>query len=139
MNPPMQTGDEWGTGSPGIGCYACSDRPDRCIAGHCRDACATTGRVCSRVVQEATTPVDQSWQACISVTTPPDDKVAACGTVIDAKRETGSKLAAAYCFRGHGLTESGSTMRRLPNSQGIPTARGCAWFAVQVRNVLKRA
>jgi tetratricopeptide (TPR) repeat protein len=48
---------------------------------------------------------DQSWQTWISVTTPPDDKVAACSAVIDAKRETGSKLAAAYCFRGHGLTE----------------------------------
>ena len=48
---------------------------------------------------------DQSWQTCISVTTPPDDKVAACSAIIDAKRETGSKLAAAYCFRGHGLTE----------------------------------
>ena len=31
--------------------------------------------------------------------------MAACSAVIDAKRETGSKLAAAYCFRGHGLTE----------------------------------
>ena len=48
---------------------------------------------------------DQSWQTCIGVTAPPDDKVAACSAVIDAKRETGSKLAAAYCFRGHGLTE----------------------------------
>jgi hypothetical protein len=46
------------------------------------------------VVQGAT-PVDQSWQACISVTALPDDKVAACSTVIDAKRETGSKLAAS--------------------------------------------
>ena len=36
MNPPMQTGDEGGTGSPGIGRYACFDRPDR-IAGHRRD------------------------------------------------------------------------------------------------------
>jgi len=48
---------------------------------------------------------EQSWQTCVSVTTPPDEKMAACSTVIDAKRETGSKLAAAYCFRGHGLTE----------------------------------
>jgi hypothetical protein len=88
---------------------------------------------------EGSVEADQNWQNCISVTTPPDVKVAGCSAVIDAKRETGSKLAAAYCFRGHGLTESGSTMRRLPNSQGIPTARGCAWFAVQVRNVLKRA
>ena len=48
---------------------------------------------------------DQSWQSCISATTPPDDKAAACSAIIDAKRETGSKLAAAYCFRGHGLTE----------------------------------
>jgi hypothetical protein len=48
---------------------------------------------------------DQSWQTCIIVTTSPDDKVKACSTVIVAKRETGCKLAAAYCFRGHGLTE----------------------------------
>ena len=53
----------------------------------------------------ASAQADQSWQTCISVTTPPDGKVAACSAVIDGKRETGSKLAAAYCFRGHGLTE----------------------------------
>jgi tetratricopeptide (TPR) repeat protein len=54
---------------------------------------------------EGSVAADQSWQTCISATTPPDDKVAACSAIIDAKRETGSKLAAAYCFRGHGLTE----------------------------------
>jgi tetratricopeptide (TPR) repeat protein len=53
----------------------------------------------------ASAQADQSWQTCISVTTSPDEKVAACSAVIDGKRETGSKLAAAYCFRGHGLTE----------------------------------
>ena len=48
---------------------------------------------------------DQSWQTCIGVTAPPDEKVAACSAVIDGKRETGSRLAVAYCFRGHGLTD----------------------------------
>jgi len=48
---------------------------------------------------------DQTWQACISTRTAPDDKVAACGTVIEIGCETGKNLAAAYCFRGHGLTE----------------------------------
>ena len=48
---------------------------------------------------------DQSWQACISVTTSPDEKVAACGAVIDAKPDNVGRLATAYCFRGHGLTE----------------------------------
>jgi tetratricopeptide (TPR) repeat protein len=53
----------------------------------------------------ASAQADQNWQTCIAVTTPPDDKVAPCSAVIDGKRETGSKLAAAYCLRGHGLTE----------------------------------
>ena len=48
---------------------------------------------------------DQSWQTCISLTTPPDEKVAACGAVIDAQPENRIRLATAYCFRGHGLTE----------------------------------
>jgi tetratricopeptide (TPR) repeat protein len=47
----------------------------------------------------------QSWQVCIGPTSAPDERVRACSTVIEAGSETGRKLAAAYCNRGHGLTE----------------------------------
>ena len=72
---------------------------------------------------------DQSWQTCISVTTPPDGKVAACSAVIDDKRETGSKLAAAYCFRGHGLTEKrqfDAALSDLNESIRLDPASACA-------------
>jgi tetratricopeptide (TPR) repeat protein len=46
-----------------------------------------------------------AWQACIGTTAKPDDRVSACTVVIDAKTETGRKLAAAYCNRGEGLTD----------------------------------
>ena len=72
---------------------------------------------------------DQSWQSCISVTTPPDEKVAACSAVIDAKRETGSKLAAAYCFRGHALTEKrqlDAALADLNESIRLDPASACA-------------
>jgi tetratricopeptide (TPR) repeat protein len=48
---------------------------------------------------------DQSWQACIAKASTPSDRVTACSSVIDAKIETGRKLAVAYCNRGEGLTE----------------------------------
>jgi tetratricopeptide (TPR) repeat protein len=48
---------------------------------------------------------DRNWKTCVSTTTVPNEKVTACGAVIDAKTETGKRLAVAYCFRGHGLTE----------------------------------
>src|SRR5205085_7052576 len=48
---------------------------------------------------------EQNWKTCVSTATPLTEKVAACGAVIDAKTETGKRLAVAYCFRGHGLTE----------------------------------
>jgi hypothetical protein len=32
-------------------------------------------------------------------------QVSACSAVIDAKVESGHRLAPAYCHRGHGLTE----------------------------------
>ena len=48
---------------------------------------------------------DQSWQTCIGDTTKPNERVAACSTLIDAKAETGKRLAAAYCNRGHDLAE----------------------------------
>ena len=48
---------------------------------------------------------EQLWQSCIGATTTAEDRVTACSAVIDGKTETGHKLAAAYCHRGHGLTE----------------------------------
>lgn len=48
---------------------------------------------------------DQTWQTCVSTATAPDVKVTSCSEIIEARRETGKRLAAAYCFRGHGLTE----------------------------------
>src|SRR3984893_7331317 len=48
---------------------------------------------------------EQVWQRCIAAATAPDNRVSACTSVIDAKTETGRKLAAAYCTRGHGPTE----------------------------------
>ena len=47
---------------------------------------------------------EQNWKTCVSTATPLTEKVAACGAVIDAKTETGKRLAAAYCFRGHDQT-----------------------------------
>src|SRR3954469_23731413 len=48
---------------------------------------------------------DPIWQACVGTATAPNEKVTACSAVIDAKKESGKRLAAAYCFRSHGLTE----------------------------------
>lgn len=38
---------------------------------------------------------DQAWQTCIGTTASPDDRVSACSVVIDARKETGPRLAAA--------------------------------------------
>ena len=56
---------------------------------------------------------EQIWRSCIGAATAPDDRVSACSAVIDAKTETGRKLAAAYCNRGHGLTEKRELDRAL--------------------------
>src|SRR3954464_15835065 len=48
---------------------------------------------------------DPNWQTCNGAATAPNDRVTACSAVIDARSESGHKLAAAYCNRGHGLTE----------------------------------
>ena len=56
-------------------------------------------------VTKASAGDDPSWQACIGTATAPADRVAACNAVIEGKTETGPRLAAAYCNRGHGLTE----------------------------------
>src|ERR1700694_346590 len=73
---------------------------------------------------------DPNWQTCVGAATAPNDRVIACSAVIDAKAETGKKLAAAYCSRGHGLTEKrdlDSAMSDLDEAIRLdPTAR-CAY------------
>src|ERR1700752_2805158 len=61
----------------------------------------------------ASAQASPSWDTCIGAATKPDDRVSACTAVIDAKSETGKKLAAAYCNRGHGLTEKRQLDRAL--------------------------
>ena len=92
----MQTGDEGGLARRGLA----DMRVLTCLTAALLGIAAISAQPPAAFAE-----ADQSWQTCIGVTAPPDDKVAACSAVIDAKRETGSKLAAAYCFRGHGLTE----------------------------------
>ena len=45
------------------------------------------------------------WQSCVGPRALPEQRVSACTGVIEAGTETGHRLAAAYCNRGHGLTE----------------------------------
>src|SRR5258708_2293307 len=47
------------------------------------------------------------WKDCISVTNTGAERLANCTAVIDAKTETGRRLAGALCIRGHELTEKG--------------------------------
>jgi tetratricopeptide (TPR) repeat protein len=66
------------------------------------------GHLRPALAQETPTSTPTStpnWQACISPLSALDARVSACTDVIDAKSETGRRLAAAYCNRGEGLTE----------------------------------
>src|SRR5262245_2512199 len=42
-----------------------------------------------------------AWKACISTTNTGAERFASCTAVIEARTETGRRLAAAYCIRGH--------------------------------------
>src|SRR5690349_596389 len=42
-----------------------------------------------------------AWKSCISTTNTGAERFASCTEVIEAKSETGRRLAAAYCIRGH--------------------------------------
>ncbi|MDB5640649.1 MAG: hypothetical protein JWP51_5557 [Bradyrhizobium sp.] len=80
--------------------------------------------------QEDKTSNDKIWQACIGPVSSPDDRVSACSEIIDAKVETGRKLAAAYCNRGHGLTEKRELDRALADLDHaieIDPAYACAY------------
>ena len=57
------------------------------------------------LVQPASAADDPNWQACVGVSSTPEQRVNACTAVIDGQTETGGRLAGAYCNRGHGLTE----------------------------------
>ena len=73
---------------------------------------------------------EQTWQTWVSASTAADDRVSACSAVIDAKAETGRKLAAAYCNRGHGLTEKRELDRALADLNEairIDPAYACAY------------
>ncbi|MEA2872407.1 MAG: hypothetical protein QOH67_2383 [Hyphomicrobiales bacterium] len=48
---------------------------------------------------------DKTWDTCIATDGTPASRLAACTAVIEAKSETGRRLAGAYCIRGHELTE----------------------------------
>ena len=48
---------------------------------------------------------DKTWETCIAVDGTPASRFEACTAIIEAKSETGRRLAGAYCIRGHELTE----------------------------------
>src|ERR1700689_2993227 len=73
---------------------------------------------------------DRSWEACAGATATPHERVTACSTVIDAKGETGHKLAAAHCNRGYGLTEKrdfDAPLADLDQAIKIDPAYACAY------------
>ena len=61
----------------------------------------------------ASAQTSQTWDTCIGTATKPDDRVTACTALIVARSESGKRLAAAYCNRGHGLTERRELDRAL--------------------------
>ncbi len=77
---------------------------------------------------------DPNWQSCVSTSTVLNEKVTACSAVIEARAETGERIAAAYCFRGHARTEKreldtalsdlNESIRLDPNSACALTNRG---------------
>src|SRR6266702_2981831 len=96
VNPAMQTGDQGGNRVPGWKYM----RILTCLTASFLGAALTLTHP-----PAASAEGDQNWKTCVSTATASNEKVTACSAVIDARTETGKKLAAAYCFRGHGLTE----------------------------------
>ena len=46
-----------------------------------------------------------AWKSCVSTTNTGAERFASCTEVIESKAETGRRLAAAYCIRGHEKNE----------------------------------
>ena len=42
-----------------------------------------------------------AWKSCVSTTNTGAERIVSCTEVIGSKTETGRRLAAAYCIRGH--------------------------------------
>lgn len=79
---------------------------------------------------EASAGDDPSWQACVGAATAPGDRVAACNAVIEGRTETGKRLVAAYCNRGHGLTEKrelDAALADLNEAIKLDPAYACAY------------
>src|SRR5260370_15461999 len=93
----MQTGDQTKMASGGIG----NMRISACLATSILGATLALANPLVAATQDG-----QAWQTCVSASTAADDRVSACSAVIDAKAETGRKLAPAYCNRGHDLTQN---------------------------------
>lgn len=71
-----------------------------------------------------------NWQACIGLSSKPDERVAACSAVIDANSETGPRLAAAFCNRGHAFTvkhELDHALADLDDAIKIDPTSACAY------------
>ena len=72
----------------------------------------------------------KAWQACVGTTSTPDDRIAGCSSVIDARAETGGRLAGAYCIRGEAFTEKRDFDRALADldeAMRIDPDYACAW------------
>ncbi|MBS0530246.1 MAG: tetratricopeptide repeat protein, partial [Proteobacteria bacterium] len=88
------------------------------------------GLILAAAPQLASADAGATWQSCVAAATSPDDKVTACTAVIDARTETGNRLAAAYCNRGYGLTEKRELDRALADLDEaikIDPAYACAY------------
>ncbi|BBZ95436.1 hypothetical protein BRDID11004_36580 [Bradyrhizobium diazoefficiens] len=71
-----------------------------------------------------------AWDACVGLTSTPDERVTACSSVIETKSETGRRLAGAYCNRGHGLTEKrelDAALSDLDEAVRLDPAYACAY------------
>ena len=78
----------------------------------------------------ASAEADHAWQACIGATSAPDERVSACSSVIDAGAETGRRLAAALCNRGHARTEKrdlDAALADLNEAIRLDPAYACAY------------
>ena len=88
------------------------------------------------IAQAAARRQSQTASPAISASTSaPNGSLAACTAVIDAKAETGRRLAGAYCIRGHELTEK----RELDAALADLTRRSGATRPMPARSTIAAA